>query len=706
MANITKTFTQAALRRGILVRSKSTKTPADMSIVIAASIEFANLGFIVRPADLSGMSANALQSALKEARAVMGADREMTPIYPGFPEQVEALDTMTLLIEQILHYWTAGAFLPNYPQVAREGLPLEDMLRTARELQVLEGPEAARELSLKLATEGVALSEADKTLLVGALELQHPSLETIAAVVSKARNGENIQTYIEAAASVTAFSAVEILSAVAPHLQNADQLLRVVLTLGSGVANEKWAENYKLAVETLADRHSRAVRMNKLSRPVRRAVVKRLGEVTRDFNADRLVARQNLWRTVMRAVHPYDFSLSDAERRAVDIIHSNIEYRTLNSLVEDAMEKAKVKKAVKLLAEHQPGNLLRRVVALLRLVKGDKDAEALADAVLEVGKRAAVTTLISAYNGILSANDTNARVTRVAGINNTMVARSNVAKVKKAHLKLVLKAVEKALVEALKSKSAPDGPVAVVGDAPVPLVRRDAASADRVIDRGSVFGVAGEGDVLRIFGHWNNNQLSSGYMDIGVVILDKDFKHLAVSTWDSWGSARDWSTYSGDKLVSPGDSAPEFIDVKLDKLLKKFPNARWAAMTVQSWSGWPIEKVDFIAGAMLRSEGQKGQVFDARSVTTAFKPTTGSTQAVPFAVDLKSKELVWVDTSNGSTASGTSSSHDQTIGSLVYDEIARPRLTMGQLALMWAKAHGVETSQTPVDRDELLALLD
>lgn len=408
----------------------------------------------------------------------------------------------------------------------------------------------------------------------------------------------------------------------------------------------------------------------------------------------------------MRTVHPFDLKLSEAEKRAVDIVHENFEYRTFNSQVEAAMEKGKVKKAVKLLADNQPGNLLRRVVALLRLVRKDSQAEALADALTAVGAKAQLSTLISAYNGIISANDDHTRVTRVAGLNNTMVERKAVAKVSKKHLKIVVSGVKAALEEALKAKAAPSGAVAVESTVPVPLVRRDASTADRVLDRGQELALAGDGDVLRVFGHWNNNQSSSGYMDIGVVILDEDFEQIAVSTWNSWSHHRDWSTYSGDKLVYPGDSAPEFIDVKLKVLRKKFPKAKWAAMTVQSWSGWPIEKVDFIAGAMLRSEAQKGEVFDARSVATAFKPTTSSTQAVPFAVNLESGSIVWIDSSNGSTAAGSSSTNDDSIGSIVYDELARPRLTFGELAKLWASAHGAKTKKAPVDREVLMGLLD
>jgi hypothetical protein len=705
MSQITASFRQSALRRGIVVATKNKTAGAELHLRHAATLEMANLGFLVNPEDLTSLSTAALTNMIADARKVIGADRNMKPIYPGFPKQVEDLDTLTLWVEQIMHYLSGGTLLPNYPDVVREGLPLKDMLRNARKVSVLPAAQTARELTEGFTTSAIALSADDKAILKGAIEIQHPSVEDISRIAKNSRNGENMQTFLAYTREVGSLTDNELLEAVVPYTDNVDQLLRVVLTVASAPSAAKWVENYNLAVGTLADRNARAVRMGKLSKPARRLIVARLGKLTEGFYADRLVTRQNLWRGVMRAVHPYDFKLSESEKRAADVIHSNIEYRTFNSLVEDAIAKGKVKKAAKMLAKHQPGNLLRRVVALLRLVKNVEDATVLADAIRSSASSAALTTLISAYNGVISANDNSARVTRVAGLTNTMVQRDTV-KVKKAHLKLVVAAVKDAITENLSKKDAPAGPVAVVNNAPVPLVRRDAATADRTLDRGQEIGLVGKGDILRMFGHWNNNQSSSGYMDIGVVVLDEKFEHIAVSTWNSWDGHRDWSTYSGDKHVYPGDSAPEFIDVKLSVLRKKYPQAKFAAMTVQSWSGWPINNVDFIAGAMLRSDGNKGEVFDARSVTTAFKPTTEAMQSVPFAVNLETGMIIWIDSSNGSMQSGVSSTNDSSIGGIVYDEIARPRLTLGDLAEMWASAHGVDTVQTPADRDALVGLLD
>lgn len=722
MSKITAEFRLSALRRGLLI--KPAKGSSSESLAFAGAIELANLGFVVSPAELADVSNATITETIKEARKVVGADRDMTPIYPGFPKQVQELSTMTLLVEQILHYWSAGALLPNYPSIVRDGLPIEDMLRNARSLRVVPAAIAARELTAELVSNPIALSVDDKALLLSALNLYKPSIELVVETVKNSRNGENIQSFLSAV--ITTGSANfrnDLALAVIPVVANADVLLRVVLALftvpspltkGDVLSVDKKllspaeatrVSNYTLAVNTLADRHSRAVFMLNIPRAVRRAVVEKLGKISLGYKADAVVGRQMLWRKVMTAVHAYDFKLSNDEKRIADVIHSNIEYKTLNSLIEDAMKSHDVVTAVELLAEHQPGNLLRRLVALLRLVKTSKEAKLLAKTVRQVGGQSKLSTLISAYNGVIAANDDSARVTRVAGINNTMVSRADTVKVNDEHLALLVKALKKALKECLAKKAAPVGPVPVQSSMAVPLVRRDAATTDRAMERGSDFAVAGEGDTLRIFSHWNNNQRASGYMDIGLVILDGQFNHLAVLTWNSWSGHRDLGTYSGDKNVSPGDSAAEYFDLDLSKVRAKFPKAIYAAMTIQSWSGWAMSKVDIIAGAMLRSKPNSGEAFDARSVVTAFKPTTDSLQSVPFAVDLRSGKMVWIDSSSGSTDVGMSSTNDDSIGAIVYDELERPRLTLGELATLWAKAHGTETVDEPVNQKELAMLL-
>ena len=702
MSNITAEYRRAALRHGVVIRSRA-KDTSD-KLVYAAVLEMANYGYRVNLDDLRGMSTSALTNMLSDARAIKGADRDMTPIYPGFPKQVQGLSTLTLLIEQIMHYWTAGAFLPNHPTVIREGLPLEDILANVQEVQVLEAGPAARHFISTLTSCGVALSESEREALRGSVSVSRPDVDTVKSVIRKSRNGENIQVLIDALLSEGVFGENDVVLHLSGDMRNVDQLLRLVLSaIGTPVA--AYSESAERAIGNLSDKDAFSIKMASLSRPARRALVRAIGNLTEGFYADRLVLRNRLWRRVMRSVHPYSqMSLTASERRAVDIIHGNVEYRTLDSLVEEAIRDEDSSSAIELLSKNRPGELLSRCVELLRISNTLSAARELASAVKESTHNTPVTTLIRAYNGVIAANFDGVRVVREAGRNNRLL---NVTRfeVKQKHIDVVASAVRDSLRDRLTSTPAPNGTVGISSNMSVPLVRRDLSNTDRVLDRGTRIAPDGNGRVLRIFSHWVNTHSREGYLDVGVALLDAEFSHLSTSTWDTWSHNREWSTYSGDKLVYPGNSAVEFFDVELDAVRKSYPTAKWAVMTVQSWSGIPLSAVDMVAGTMLRSDANKGASFDARTVTSAFSPTTDALQALPLTYDLDTDEMVWLDTSSGSTATGVSAAADGSVGPVVRDELFRPRLTMGELAALWAEAHGAETDDSVIDRDAILSLL-
>ncbi|WPH57718.1 hypothetical protein [Mycobacterium phage WXIN] len=700
MGNITADFRRAALRSGVVIRSRASKTKD--ALAYAAVLEMANYGYRVDPDDIQGMSGIALTNMIADARAIKGADRDMTPIYPGFPKQVQELSTLQLLVEQVLHYWTAGAFLPNYPTVVREGLPLADIVANVQELTVLEAGPAGRLFIEQLTTRGVAISEAEVELLRGSVAVARPDAEFISAVLGKSRHGENMQHLLNAALECL-FTSDQLVVNFAPSMRNVDQLLRLVLTAYAKQSAPKHADATRRAITALSDKDAYGVSMITPSRPARRAVMSALGNLTSGFYADRLILRNRLWRKVMRNIHPYSqIALTPAARRAADIIHGNVEYRTLDSSVEAAIADRDAGEAIKLLSENRPGALMARCVELLRL---PKSAKALAAAVSEVGGRADITTLIRSYNAVVGANFDGVRVVREAGRNNRLldIERATVSQTK-------INRVSHSLLDALEGRlaksAAPVGPVGIASTMAVPLVRRDLSNTDRVVDRGSRIPSAGTGEFLRIFSHWINTHGSAGYLDVGVALLDAEFGHLTTSDWSAWKDNRGWSTYSGDKLVYPGGSAVEFFDIDLKAVRKLYPTAKYAVMTVQSYSGIPLSKVDMVAGTMLRSDPNKGQSFDARTVTSAFSPTTDAFQALPLAFDLDTRELIWLDASSGSTQTGMSAAQDSTIGPVVRDELARPRLTMGELAGLWANAHGVDIVDEQSDRDALLALLD
>lgn len=697
---------------------------ASKIVAEAAFVELARLGYRVEVEELMKFSDQELKDIIDALGATYSArwGRLSKPTYPGFPKQVEEMSTAHLLVEQILHYWTFGAYMPVQDDVDRPQLPIDEY-QTPTELTVIDVAEAARGFIESLTTAAIAMSETDAKVLKESVELIEMDLDEAVQVFSKASNFENSHRFIDALRDSESYNVNTLATRLLPLAKTPDHALRIVLSLyvrpneNAGIADEKVAAKvaYDAAVH-LEDRKARFMKMNNMPKNVRRILLKRLGEITRGYHADSLVAKPYLWRKVMRMVHPYGLGASilaiDGVKRALDIIHANGEYsnyKTFNSAVEEAIFNRDVEQATQLMVENRPGSLLRRAVSLFRIATDDFDyegAQALVDGLFEAGKQSSISTIVSAYNGILSANDKNARVTRVAGLNNTLVDREGIVDIDEEFIEAGCKALLAALREKLTEVEAPTSPAGVADDNFISLVERDLSENDSQLTRGQKVKISGEGNTLRFFSFWKNTFKKSGFIDLGVVILDDNFETLSVLTWDTWDRVRDWGIYSGDKCVSPKDSAAEYFDVKLGSIRNAHPDAKYAAITLQSWSGFPFKDVDMVAGVMLRQEPDSGEVFEPRTVVAAGKPSTASLQSVPMLIDLDSREMIWVDTSNGSTAERVSSGRDKTIGALIYDELYRPRLRYSDFVRVWADAHGVEVDEnSSYDEKEILNLM-
>lgn len=703
MVKITDDFIKSGLRNGLLIRPKSKNSPASENLVKAASIELANYGFIVNPDDMMGMSTTALKNTIKNAREVCGADRDTTPVYKNFPHGVEEMDTLTLFVEQILHYWTSGAFLPDYPEEVREALSIEDMVRGARELKVVYSTEM--DIARMLVTNKIAMSESDVRLLHGAIDASQISMEDLVSIVRDAVKSENAHHLIVKVKDK--MDRNDLIANLAPEMKTINDLLHLVVTV-AGESEIGRSDDYNKAVKYLKDSSASAIRFKNVNRKARKAVVKRLGEISKDFKADSLVEHKRMWRRVSKMLHAFDHVKNNAPaKRALDIIHDNIAYKTLNSQIEKAFDDKDVVSAVDLYSTYRPSHLYAKITQIARMMSKDNRGHVslLTDAIESNASKASLSQLIMAYNGLLNANSDSPVLTRVAGENNVL-RNANQVKISDRVLRTILGSIENAVVVRLSTMDAPTGIVGVSSDDPVPLVARDLSVADRAMSRGERIPLGDDGNILRVFGHWNNNMFKSGYMDIGAVVLNENINRIGTCTWNSWNECdtREWSTYSGDKCVSPGGSAAEFVDVKIDKLRVLHPSAKYVALTVQSWSGFKIKDVDFIAGAMVRVDGQKGKVFDPRSVIASAKPTTEALSAVPLVVDLDTMEMIWIDSSSGSTMAGQSARNDITVDYVVREEIERERMSMGKLATLWAKAHNVETSDDTVDKTALMSL--
>lgn len=92
MSTLSQATITGALRHGeLLVQGKVVTSP---ELQLATMLELANLGFRVDDHQAISGTPEHLELVLESARDIVGSDRDMTPIYPGFPKQVQELHTM------------------------------------------------------------------------------------------------------------------------------------------------------------------------------------------------------------------------------------------------------------------------------------------------------------------------------------------------------------------------------------------------------------------------------------------------------------------------------------------------------------------------------------------------------------------------------------------------------------------------------------
>ena len=719
MASLNIDIINSFLRQGTVpvgeAFGSNTGTPASNEVVHAVVAELASLGFIITPYELSGVTNEFLESVLDSARSIVGVERfSTTPMYVNFPAQVKKMDTVELIVDQIVHYLSYGSLVPDHEDVkVRPGLTLKDLVGNGKNLNVRE-VDPLSEVE-RLVSKSVALSQNERDLVILLVwEGFNDNISDWHKIYRDARNHENAQVLFSALIDLMndKDKFINTVLVFMGATNNADRLLRIFLSAYSTPSNDN-REAYNRAVNELSDSDHWAVKMITAPKAVRRGLVYALGNIIghREYSADALISRHELWKRVMRMVHPYSIgNMDDTSRFALDVIHENIHYETYNAVVERVMAEKDVKNAIEVLSQ-RPGNLLRRLVALARM---EDFTRAQAREVTEIIAKAnlPLTTLISGYNGVLNANASGNKIVRIKGANTVVDSHNATAK----HIGILSSGLKDAISKALAAKNAPVNPVGVIGEFPAPLVARDASRSDRELYRGQSIAEFEDTDTLRLFVHWFNKESGTENrwyddgvvdVDLGINVYDKDLDTVSSVNYTNYDLSRSYATFSGDLTNAPKPhGASEYFDVDVSNLRKNYPQSRWIALSAIVYSGDVFKNLDHVYGVMVRSDDEKGEIYDPRTVSASGSSVADSRSVTALVVDLEDNRVFWVDSGVGNnTLYGNSTSQSDEIAAVIRTEVMRETLTAGELARMWATAHGVATVKEKVDMDSLESLL-
>ena len=185
----------------------------------------------------------------------------------------------------------------------------------------------------------------------------------------------------------------------------------------------------------------------------------------------------------------------------------------------------------------------------------------------------------------------------------------------------------------------------------VPLQETTASGGFGVLPRGSRISIKA-GKKIRCFTYWEK----VNDIDLSVIALTKDNRQLEFSWRSMWGRQSDAITYSGDQ-TSGYNGGSEYFDVDLEAVKAEYPEAEYLVFCNNVYSGKPFSQCLCKAGYMDRDVLASGKVFEPKTVATSFRITCDSTFAYLFGIDLKTKDLVWLNVSRDSNTrvAGTTS---------------------------------------------------
>lgn len=581
--------------------------------VISFVNEMHNFGFLVTKElyqYLSSLdeatSVEVCQKVLSLAKESVGAHVAMKAFYPNFPRQVMEASDAELFINAILHYWTLGAWSPEYVEEKRPDLK-EENPKTEISLISMEDVKAYffRILASKNSIPASLVEFVEMGIEEGwAAEYKGeiPFKETLCRVATAlVKQGQSINGVVATTTDV----------------------LRVMAALSESDIELKTK-----------------VRFKSLNRKARRALVSALEEV---INISDVKAYASLWKRAFHSLHVGEFGGKVAEIAARFRNEKNVV--TSETVVAEAIKSGDVKVAVNKLV-NKPSVFARSLDKLLR----DSDPQTSAWVIKEFAKvvekvdSKVLLQVLGHFKG-RSLNEAGERVVFTAGSKGKALLAPSLKALDKSvveHIVSVIKAelknkfAEKALLKGKKVFISPE-----VYSVLIPSQLASITENKKTVARGSrvpldLIPEDAEKNVLRMFIHWIGQD-----QDLSAFFINEDMTEFSQVAY--YNLRNSYACHSGDVTYAPAPhGGSEFLDVRMDEALAD--GMRYIAMDVRVYNGPTFLKHErSFAGFMLRNDLKSGEIFEPTTVRGKFDITLDGSTVMPCFFDMKTREMIWLD---------------------------------------------------------------
>lgn len=319
------------------------------------------------------------------------------------------------------------------------------------------------------------------------------------------------------------------------------------------------------------------------------------------------------------------------------------------SQFESEMKKGDINNALMLLREGKgSGAVLRNLDYLLSCCENPTDV----DYVLEHMRTDNPILLLQLYMHYANYNDSYCRTFRFARNGTLVVHRESVKEAgkrksfisKEIRCRLV-KLIAQNLREVYHNKL---GRVYIhegMRKIALPLQEGTAMGGFGILPKGSRISLS-HGNILRGFTYWEKVD----DIDLSVIGLSEDGKQYEFSWRTMAAESSPEIVYSGD-TTNGYKGGSEYFDIDIARFKFNNPEVRYLVFCNNVYSRLSFCNCICKAGYMMREDGENGEIFEPKTVESAFAINCDSMFAYLFAIDLKENELVWLNVANSMPAS-------------------------------------------------------
>ena len=678
--------------------------------LMTLNIKLAQLGYTI-----NGAACNALydlktqnESHVKQdmiacynaVKKYVGDDVKYVPMYTGFPEEVINMSDAELIVNAILHYWSAGTFFVNEEERQKflvdynddDSLDFEaiEKMSSCKKLDVINDTTELKTIFDNLISSKTSLSEDDKKDLD--IYFKHfyiASVDDVPEIGYKENMAfvmSEIFKYHKTNINPNCFK---------NSLKTATDVLRLHAALSDG--------DVSLA---------KPCRFVNLPNGIYKFMLEILDRIPSKQLLEDFFRYPEQWKRIGEKLHPGKYKMKYQNvANAFKLLRSGEKPLTFMGRVNKHIFEGNIESAAKLLAT-RPGELARSLDRLLRNSNKEQQAQIIT-LFLHISKELPIPMLLQIQSHFASRNNAERVFMPKGGTSKSFVKQNDLKPIDSSvestienmcKNAIILKLMDKDYMGNVYIDSSFDGFI-------VPYNQRSASASTRPVVRGSKWNLDETSKYIRGFCWWTNTE-EGDRIDVDLSVMftsslggpnETDIRCASVSYSDLRLVIKNQflAYHSGDIInggPADGVGAAEFVDIDIDACVSH--GYRYAIFTVHSFTSAYFSTYNSRAGFMEIDESDCGlnkacdTIFDPSKVKMKFDLNSDANSCVAFAIDLVDRKVIWLDTTNACKGVINIKSNYNTTMTATRALINGSRTTLTELVRMNAMARGrlVETA--------------